>query len=141
MNCKITFNEDPSDDDLQALQKGYAEFTEPQLGKEGRRDIAFFVRDARGCVIGGVSGCYSNYGWLWIGLLWVSAEIRGKGYGLKLMANIEDEARKNGCTNAYLNSFSFQAVDFYKKMGYRVFGELKDFPPGHSVRSLTKKLV
>ena len=46
----------------------------------------------------------------------------------QLMAKIEEEAKKNGCTNAYLNSFSFHAVEFYKKIGYRVFGELKDFP-------------
>ena len=53
----------------------------------------------------------------------------------------EEEAKKNGCTNAYLNSFSFQGVEFYKKIGYRVFGEMENFPLGHSVCSLTKKLV
>jgi len=141
MNHEITFHEDPSDDDLRVLQDGYAAFTEAQIGKEGRREIAFFIRDPEGSVLGGVKGCYSNYGWLWIDLLWVSEELRGQGYGSKLMANIEDEAKKNGCTNAYLNSFSFQAVEFYKKTGYRVFGQMENFPPGHSVCSLTKALV
>ena len=138
---EITFNEDPPDEDLQALRDGYQAFTEAQIGKEDRREIAFFIRDGQGSVIGGVEGCYSNYGWLWIGLLWVSEELRGKGYGVKLMASIEEEAKRNGCTNAYLNSFSFQGVEFYKKIGYRVFGEMEDFPPGHSVCSLTKRLI
>lgn len=141
MNYDITFNEDPSDDDLKSLEDGYQAFTEAQIGKEDRRDIAFFLRDEQGSVVGGVRGCYSDYGWLWIGLLWVSDELRGKGYGVKLMTKIEEEAKKNKCTNAYLNSFSFQAVEFYKKIGYRVFGELENFPPGHSVCSLTKKLI
>ena len=141
MNCEITFSEDPSEEDLRAIQDGYGAFTESQIGEEGRREIAFFLRDDRGSVVGGVSGIYSNYGWLWIGLLWVSQELRGQDYGKKLMRCIEDEAKSNGCTNAYLNSFSFQAVEFYKKIGYRVFGELKDFPPGHSVCSMTKELV
>ena len=141
MNYKIAFKEDPSDADLQALRDGYAAFTEAQIGKEDRREIAFFIRDAPGAVIGGVKGSYSNYEWLWIDLLWVSSEHRGIGYGASLMAHIEEEAKRNGCSNAYLNSFSFQAVEFYKKIGYRVFGEMKDFPPGHSVCCLSKKLV
>jgi len=52
----------------------------------------------------------------------------------------EDEARHRGAKNAYLDTFSFQAPDFYKKHGYRVFGELQDFPPGHQRHFLTKRL-
>lgn len=141
MNYEITFNADPSDDDLRVIEDGYQALTEAQIGKEDRREIAFFIRNDQGSVVGGVKGGYGNYGWLWIGMLWVSEELRGKGFGVKLMASIEEEAKKNGCTNAYLNSFSFQAVEFYKKIGYRVFGEMKDFPLGHSVCSLTKKLI
>lgn len=141
MDYEITFSEDPADEDLQAIQKGYDTFTEAQIGEEGRREIAFFIRDDSGSVVGGVKGIYSNYGWLWIGLLYVSEELRGKGYGAQLMTRIEDEAKKNGCTNAYLNSFSFQAVGFYKEIGYRIYGELKDFPPGHSVCAMTKALA
>ncbi len=141
MNYAITLDVDPSEDDLRALQDGYEAFTEAQIGKDDRREIAFFVRDSKGSVIGGVKGSYGNYGWLWIDLLWVSEELRGQGYGRKLMTDIEEEAKKGGCRNAYLNSFSFQAVGFYQKLGYRVFGEMEDFPPGHSVSCLTKALV
>ena len=52
----------------------------------------------------------------------------------------EDEARKRGAKHAYLDSFSFQAPAFYKKHGYRIFGELQDFPPGHNRHFFTKKL-
>ena len=127
--------------DLKLLQDGYASFTEAQIGPEDRRELAFFVKDDAGAIRGGVHGSYSNYGWLWIGLLWVSEDLRGNGYGSRLMAEIEDEAQRNGCTHAYLNSFSFQAVDFYKKLGYRVYGQLEDFPPGHQVCALTKPLL
>ncbi|MGY8769167.1 MAG: GNAT family N-acetyltransferase [Pirellulales bacterium] len=141
MNYEITFNEDSSADDLQALQDSYQAFTEAQIGKDDRREIAFFIKDGQGSVLGGVKGSYGNLGWLWVDVLWVSEELRGKGYGAKLMTQIEEEAKKNGCTNVYLNSFSFQAAEFYKKIGYRVYGELKDFPVGHSVCSLTKTLI
>jgi len=56
------------------------------------------------------------------------------------LAQAEDEARKRGAKKAYLDTFSFQAPEFYKKYGYKVFGELKEFPPGHQRYYLTKEL-
>ena len=52
----------------------------------------------------------------------------------------EAEARQRGAQNAYLDTFSFQAPDFYKKLGYQVFGELPDFPTGHQRYFLKKEL-
>jgi hypothetical protein len=39
-----------------------------------------------------------------------------------------------------LDTFSFQAPDFYKQHGYQVFGELQDFPSGHQRYYLKKQL-
>ena len=138
---KITFHEIPPPEDLRVIREGYDRDTEKLIGEEGRRELAFFVRDGDGEVVGGINGVYSNYGWLWIGLLWVKEDLRGQGSGSQLMARIEEEARSNGCTNAYLNSFSFQAVGFYQKLGDRIYGELDDFPPGQQVCALTKRLI
>ncbi|MCK7522514.1 MAG: GNAT family N-acetyltransferase [Ignavibacteriales bacterium] len=82
----------------------------------------------------------THWGWLYINLLIVKEELRGYGYGRKLLMLAEEEARKLGAKNAYLDTFSFQAPDFYRQHGYRVFGELKDFPPGHQRYYLTKAL-
>jgi GNAT superfamily N-acetyltransferase len=72
--------------------------------------------------------------------MWIREELRGRGYGHRLLASAEDEARRRGAKNAYLDTFSFQAPGFYKKHGYRVFGELHDFPTGHQRYFLTKEL-
>ena len=53
---------------------------------------------------------------------------------------VEAEARQSGATEAYLDTFSFQAPEFYKKNGYQVFGVLENFPPGHQRYYLTKAL-
>jgi len=42
--------------------------------------------------------------------------------------------------HAHLDTFSFQAPDFYQQRGYQVFGQLDDFPPGHRRYYLTKEL-
>jgi len=72
--------------------------------------------------------------------MWLQEEFRGLGYGRKLLSLAEDEARKRGAEYAYLDTFSFQAPDFYKKLGDEVFGELGDFPVGHQRYFLKKEL-
>ena len=78
--------------------------------------------------------------WLYVDLLWVKDKLRGRGFGHRLLTLAEDEARQRGAKNAYLDTFSFQAPDFYERHGYQVFGELPEFPPGHRRLFLTKRL-
>jgi hypothetical protein len=56
------------------------------------------------------------------------------------MQAAEKEAKRRGAKNVYVDTFSFQAPEFYKKIGYREFGRLKDFPVGHHRSWLTKAL-
>lgn len=90
-------------------------------------------------IVGGVIG-ETHWNWLFINLMWIQAELRGRGYGHALLTKAEEEGRKRGATNAYLDTFSFQAPEFYKKHGYQVYGVLEDFPPGHKRYYLTKQL-
>jgi hypothetical protein len=40
-----------------------------------------------------------------------------------------------------LETHSFQARPFYEKCGYKVFGTLEDYPPGHAKFFLRKRLA
>jgi hypothetical protein len=40
----------------------------------------------------------------------------------------------------FLSTFSFQARPFYERFGYEVFGELPDYPEGHSLYFMKKML-
>ena len=141
MSYQITFHKDPSDKDLKVLADGLESHTGELFADKSRTYIAFFLRDESGKVVGGVDGNYGTFGWLYINALWVRDDVRGRGYGAELMDCIEAEAKKHGCKNAFLNTMSFQAPEFYKKRGYTVFGELDDFPNEHSRIFLRKKLV
>ena len=90
-------------------------------------------------VRGGVIGA-TYWNWLYIDLMWLKEEFRGQGYGHQLLTLAEAEARNRGAKHAYLDTFSFQAPAFYQQHGYKVFGELQDFPPGHQRYFLTKAL-
>jgi GNAT superfamily N-acetyltransferase len=70
--------------------------------------------------------------WLFVNWLWVADSYRKRGVGSQLMAGAEAAARAQGCRAAYLDTFTFQAPEFYERLGYREFGRLNDFPPGHA---------
>lgn len=82
---------------------------------------------------------------LWNGMeiqsLWVDDSVRKQGLGRRLMQAAEEEAMKRGCTVAYTNTFSWQAPEFYEKLGYTIYGKLDGFPEGNSLTYFSKNLV
>ncbi|HVZ09912.1 GNAT family N-acetyltransferase [Rhodopila sp.] len=102
--------------------------------------VNFMLKNARGEILGGLIGHVWG-GWLQISLLFVSAAVRGQGQGSRLMDAAEAMAVERGATAATLDTHSFQARGFYEKRGYRVFGQLDDYPPGHSKFFLRKTLA
>jgi GNAT superfamily N-acetyltransferase len=118
---------------------GITEFNKQRAGDDAGRNLCFVLRAPDQEVVGGVIGA-TYWDWLSIDLMWVKDELRGRGYGRRLLKLAEDEARQRGARNSHLDTFSFQAPEFYKRHGYRVFGELEDFPAGHRRYFLTKQL-
>jgi N-acylglucosamine-6-phosphate 2-epimerase len=106
-----------------------------ESGKQQPLDV--YVRDENGQILGGLSGC-TYWGWLTIGLMWLDERLRGQSYGTQIVALAEEEAQRRGCTHSRVTTYSFQARGFYEKLGYRVVGQLDDFPPGGAYYTLRK---
>jgi len=102
--------------------------------------VAFFLKDERGEVLGGLLGNIW-VGWLHVGTLGVAPPMRGRGFGRELMEQAEAYAIERSCTNAFLDTLSFQARPFYEKLGDRVFGTLHNHPAGHEHYFMTKRLT
>jgi ribosomal protein S18 acetylase RimI-like enzyme len=92
-----------------------------------------------GAVIGGLIGA-TCWNWLSVKYLWVCPTQRGKGLGKTLMDMVEEYARTTrGCIGSHVDTHSFQAKDFYLRLGYVVVGEIEDYPVGHSRIYLKKR--
>lgn len=48
-----------------------------------------------------------------------------------MLSEIEKAAKEYGCHIVHLDTFDFQAKDFYIKQGYDIYGVLDDCPQGH----------
>ena len=109
-------------------------------GDDAHETFAQLLRDPdSNQVIGGLYGKVS-YRWLLIDLVSVPESMRGQGIGVRLMHMAEEVAKKKHCTGIWLETFSFQAPGFYRKLGYSEFGRLADYPPGHTRLYFQKRL-
>lgn len=137
----LTMEENPTLKDAQTVIDALYQYNRVQTHtkiKDVKR-LAIFLRDHRNHVVGGILG-WAYWGWLQIEFLWVEDDLRGMGYGKNLMLAAESKALAMGCQQAYLETFSFQAPDFYKNLGYEVFGVLEDFSGKHNKYYLRKRL-
>ncbi len=136
---ELTIENEPTPQDVQFLDDQLTEFNFAQTGIRDGRLLASFARDEARQIVAGI------YGWTWGGTceiryLWVKGELRGHGYGRRLLAAAEVEARSRGCTQMVLDTHSFQAPGFYRKYGYEVVGIVDDYPRGGQKIFLTKRL-
>lgn len=113
--------------------------TAPPVQEPLRRLINLAVRDENNVIRGGVLGYMYRY-CLFIDTLWVDETLRGQGYGKALMTSAEDMARQWGATLSHLDTFSFQAPDFYRHCGYQIFGVLEGYADGITRYYLKKSL-
>jgi len=126
----LTVEEKPAEADREALPHLLEAFNEKHWpGHQPWQEVAVFVRDAAGTVLGGLYG--ETYGgWLFIRYLVMPEGARHAGLGRQVMALAEDVARRRGCHSAWLDTFSFQAPGFYQKLGYEEFGRIHLPPVG-----------
>ncbi len=88
---------------------------------------------------GGASG-FTLYGALYTDMLYVGKDHRGLGYGTKIMHLAESLGSQRGCTFALVNTFDFEALEFYKKLGYYIEFTREGFDKGCKMFMLRKPL-
>jgi len=80
-------------------------------------------------VVGGLIGKIF-WNWMDAELVWVEKPFRGRGLGKDVLWKAEEIARNRRLTGICLWTASWQAPDFYRKLGFEQFAEFDNFPPG-----------
>jgi GNAT superfamily N-acetyltransferase len=136
---RIEVTDAPREDDEAFIIEQTRKHNRAFAGKESR-SLCVFARDDAGNLIGGLTA-KTYWGYLDVAYLWVNERRRGQGHASKLMEAAESEARARGCSHALLDTFSFQALGFYTKLGYTEFGRLSGFSGRHDRHYLYKNLA
>ena len=101
--------------------------------------IHIWALDQQAEVVGGlVARTHRLRSWLEIVTLWVREDMRGLGIGREMMSRVEAEARARGCL--YARTATDQALGFYGKCGYLLYGKLDNCPPGTTAFYVWKDL-
>lgn len=136
LDLKLT--EAPSDELRNVAGNGLVVFNTELLGPPNRHPLGIAIHSRKdGRLLGGLYG-RTGFRRLFVELLFVPETLRGRGLGATLLQRAEVEAGKRGCIGAWLETFSAEAKSFYVKNGYRVFGEIADYPPGNTRFFLSK---
>ena len=109
-------------------------------GYDEYRFLSCFLRNDEGELEAGIDG-FSWGGYAMVEWLWVSAPIRGRGHGSGLMRAFEAESRQRGCRAIRVHTYSFQAPDFYRHLGYEEIGYAEDTPIGYGEHFYAKRLL
>jgi len=136
---QIVYDDKPEQSAWGIIGEGITNYNKQQAGDDKAQRICFVLQSPDHEVAGGVIAAM-YWDWLYIDLMWIRDGLRGRGYGHRLLTLAEDEGRRRGAKYAFLDTFSFQAPTFYLKHGYKVFGELNNFPAGYKSYYLTKQL-
>ena len=85
------------------------------------------------------------FNWLHVDLIWVDKDYQRKGIGRHLMKIAAEQASKAGLQGIEVWTQSWQAPEFYRKLGYEEIATIDDFTPGrkrHAFRwHLPRKVV
>ena len=139
MTLRIERSQNPTDEERQAILLPLRAYNAAKAGVSTQEPVALLVRDESGEILGGLHGRVF-YQWLYIDLLSVPEQARGQGMGTQLMQMAEDLAREKECIGIWLDTFDFQAPEFYRKLGYSELGQITDYPPGHKRFFFQKRL-
>lgn len=111
-----------------------------QLLADGGEKPFFFAARSRGQLVGGLDGLTIGK-WMRINLMAVDPSYRGQGVGRQLVDAAISLGIRRGCLFGYVDTMSYQAPDFYRKLGFLEVGRLVDWDShGHDKLFFSKPL-
>ena len=124
MSFRIT-DEITQEDETEIFQ-GLLKYNLARIEDKNPKDLGIYFENELGQKLAGLIGD-THGNWLSIKFLWVDKELRGNKIGSKILMQAEKIAKARGCKYVFLDTFSFQAPEFYKKHGYKEVFTLEEY--------------
>lgn len=128
-----------NDDDKARVKAGFALYAQAHIGAS-RLTHDWVMRDDTGKCIGHIQLIeVGQEGY--IKLLWVDEQHRGLGYASKLVSLVEDYATKAEYNCLWVDTYAYQAPEFYQKCGFVKICEVPAYQAGHARIFFKKEYV
>jgi GNAT superfamily N-acetyltransferase len=130
-DLRLSFEPDPTPGDEAYLREQLGLWNVRVTGLDDYAPAYHFLRDSTCTIQGGILA-YVWGRWLHVDILWLRDDLRGQGWGTRLIEAAHAIGREQGALGAYLDTFDWQARPFYERLGYEVVFTLEDLPEGHT---------
>ena len=128
-----------NEDDAEVIQDGINTYSEAYEQEYERVALRKKLVDKDGRFIAGVIADADKGADGFVEALFVEEPLRRQGLGTYLLKEAEEFARENNVSMVLTNAGDWN-VDFFRKNGYLLRGELRDVPKGHDCYELYKKI-
>ena len=135
---RIKVDLNPSHENDEIVRQALHEFNIKQIGKDEHYSI--FAFNQQNEIIGGAL-VYAETRSIFIDILWVKESERAKNIGSKILLAAENEGLRRKIRCPTTDTYTFQAVNFYLKHGYKQMVVIKNYIEGHDRFFFRKQLI
>lgn len=129
------------------LNEAQLEYVETQLSAFDEKHIKYKLDgriqigiEADGKIVAGLDACMTAFKILYVSTVFVDADYRRKGYGRRLIREMEKRAREMGANTIRLDTFSWQGKEFYEALDYKVVGHYENRNDGYAEYFFLKQI-
>lgn len=137
-NIEYSVEKNPTATDDKVIREGIVDFNSKTLNERATH-FSVFAKDGPK-IIGGAL-IWEHIDTLYIEVLWCNEKYRKKGIGAKIMTMVDDIAKNKGVAKIFVDTYAFQAEDFYTKCGFYRIAIVPQYLMGHDRIFMRKDLA
>lgn len=130
---------DLNEQQLEAVEAGLSAFDEGYITYKMEGDIQIGIEE-NGRLVAGLDACVTAFKILYVSTVFVEEDCRRKGYGKRLMEEMEQRAKAMGVNTVRLDTFSWQGKEFYEALGYKIVGSYENADDGYAEYFFLKRI-
>ena len=131
---------DLTEEQAEEIESRLSEFDEKYLTYRMDGSIRIGIEED-GKLIAGLDACITAFRILYVSTVFVDEAYRRKGYGARLIREMEKRAAAMGVNTIRLDTFNWQGKDFYEAMGYTAAGHYENAGDGYSEYFFVKRIM
>ena len=125
---------------LESLEERLSAFDEQYITYKMEGSIRLGIEED-GKIVAGLDACVTAFKILYVSTVFVEEAYRRKGYGKRLMEEMENRAKQMGVNLIRLDTFSWQGKEFYEALGYEVVGSYENPTDGYAEFFFIKRIA
>ena len=130
---------DLNEEQLEFIEDRLSEFDEQYITYKLDGSIQIGIEED-GKLVAGLDACMTAFKILYVSTVFVEEAYRRKGYGTRLIQEMERRAKELGANTIRLDTFSWQGKEFCEALGYQVVGFYENATDGYDEYFFLKRI-